>query len=414
MLADPAPGDDGNDDHGVPSDDSAGRLRRRRIGERDRGDAGARRQTSSGYRGTASDPWKDLAGDFQLATTTRRRPGNVVQGARTALNGRGSQTMTLAIGFGADARRRERRGGASLARGLHARAQAAFDGGLERTTCAALEGAAGERRGHRSSSRLYEQSLIVLAASEDKLNRGASIAAPNMPWVWGTLTLERSPLSGPYHLVWPRDFYHVATAQKMAGDDAAADRLLDYLWDVQKPDGSFWQNTCVDGTPNWTTQQMDETSLPIVLAWWLGRRGAGDWEHIRAAADYIVAEGPDTGQERWENQSGWSPNTIATEIAGLICAADVAQANGDDERAAAYHALADSWQQQVESWTATTNGPVQRRPVLPAHHEGREPERRLAPTSSGTTSRGRSTSARSSTTRSSGSCCSASRSGTTR
>ena len=131
--------------------------------------------------------------------------------------------------------------------------------------------------------RLYEQSLLVLAASEDKTHRGASIAAPNMPWIWGTLTLETERrFSGPYHLVWPRDFYHVATAQKAAGDDAAADRLLDYLWSVQKPDGSFWQNTRVDGTPKWTTEQLDEDALPIVLAWWLGRTGAGDWAHVRA------------------------------------------------------------------------------------------------------------------------------------
>ncbi len=177
--------------------------------------------------------------------------------------------------------------------------------------------------------RLYEQSLLVLAASEDKRNRGASIAAPTMPWVWGTLTLsgDRRPQS-PYHLVWPRDFYHAATAQKAAGDDAAANRLVDYLWRVQKPDGSFWQNTTVDGTPVWTSQQLDETALPVVLAWWLGRTGAADWDHVRRAADYLVANGPRSGQERWENQDGYSPNTIATEIAALVCAADVARRNG--------------------------------------------------------------------------------------
>ena len=96
--------------------------------------------------------------------------------------------------------------------------------------------------------KLYRQSLLVLAASEDKRNRGASIASPTMPWVWGTLKLEGSDMSGPYHLVWPRDLYHVATAQQVAGDGAGARRLLDYLWRVQKPDGSFWQNTFVDGT----------------------------------------------------------------------------------------------------------------------------------------------------------------------
>ncbi|HET8952639.1 MAG TPA: glycoside hydrolase family 15 protein [Solirubrobacteraceae bacterium] len=211
--------------------------------------------------------------------------------------------------------------------------------------------------------RLYQQSLLVLAASEDKLNRGASIAAPNMPWIWGTLTLaDDHETSQPYHLVWPRDFYHAATAQKAAGDDAAAARLVDYLWKVQKPDGSFWQNTRVEGTPVWTSQQLDETSLPVVLAWWLGRTGDTDWDNIRAAADYVQANGPRSGQERWENQDGYSPNTIATEIAALVCAADVARKNGDPARAASYERTADDWQKRVEGWTASDNGPYSPRP----------------------------------------------------
>jgi glucoamylase len=178
----------------------------------------------------------------------------------------------------------------------------------------------------------------------------------------GTLELERNEFSGPCHLVWPRDFYHVATAQKAAGDAAATNRLMDYLWRVQKPGGSWWQNTRVDGTPHWTGLQLDEVALPIVLAWWLGRTSAADWEHVRMAADFVVANGPRTPEERWENQDGFSPNTIATEIAGLICAADIARKHGDATRAARYEAVADEWQAKVESWTATTNGPYSSKP----------------------------------------------------
>ena len=217
---------------------------------------------------------------------------------------------------------------------------------------------------------------MVLEASEDKLNRGGSIASPTMPWVWGTLELEGKEYSGPYHLVWPRDFYHVATAQKAAGDDAATDRLMDYLWRVQKPDGSWWQNTRVDGTPHWTSLQLDEVALPIVLAWWLGRTSAADWEHVRMAADFVVANGPRSPQERWENQDGFSPNTIATEIAGLICAADIARRHGDEARATQYEAVADDWQAKVESWTATTNGPYGPKPYYLRLTKDAEPGRR--------------------------------------
>jgi len=359
VLADPAPGDDGNDDRGISPDDQL-------VGYDDAAASAvaatpAFESSTSGYRGTASDPWKDLQDDGQLSNYDATQPGNVVQGARTALNGqRGNQTMTLAIGFGSDVAGARAAAGSSLAAGF-AGAEAGFTTGwadYRKTLNAAPASVAGDAH----LRQVYEQSLLVLAASEDKIHRGASIAAPNMPWIWGTLTLESDDHSGPYHLVWPRDFYHVATAQKAAGDDAAADRLLDYLWEVQKDDGSFWQNTRVDGTPKWTTEQLDETSLPIVLAWWLGRKGAEDWAHVEQAADYVAQHGPRTGQERWENQDGFSPNTVSTEIAALICAADVARQNGDQAKAADYEALADSWQQQVESWTATENGPYSPKP----------------------------------------------------
>jgi glucoamylase len=355
VLADPAPGDDGNDDRGVFA---RGQL----VGYDDAGASAVAassglRDGSSGYRGTASDPWRDLRADGRLRGYDATQPGNVVQGARTALDGVRKRSLTLAIGFGADPAAAGATADAALARGFRSAAGRFAAGWQEylRSLSPPPASVAGMRK-------LYEQSLMVLAASEDKRARGASIAAPNMPWVWGTLTLEGTETSGPYHLVWPRDFYHVATAQKAAGDGDAAMRLLDFLWRVQKTDGSFWQNTRVDGTPHWTSEQMDEIALPVVLAWWLQRNGAADWAHVQRAADYIVANGPDTGQERWENQNGWSPNTIAAEIAGLICAADIARENGDDAKADAYEATADDWQRQVESWTATTNGPYSPRP----------------------------------------------------
>jgi glucoamylase len=360
VLADPAPGDDGNDDHGssgrgglVAWDDTAASAVVARPGLV---------RTTSGYRGTASDPWNDLQADDRLdGHYDAPEPGNVVQGALTRLTGtRGGRRMTLAIGFGSDAAAASSAAASSLHGGFD-RAAKRYRAGWARYV-SSLDAPPASVGSTDRMRQLYRQSLMVLAASEDKQFPGAAVAAPNMPWVWATLTLENAEHSGPYHLVWPRDFYHVATAQKAAGDDAAAMRSVDYLWSIQKPDGSWWQNTQVDGTPHWTSLQLDEVALPVVLAWWLGRTAAADWAHIRQAADFIVANGPETQQERWENQNGWSPNTIATEIAGLVCAADVARRNGDTARAARYEATADDWQRNVEKWTATTNGPYAPRP----------------------------------------------------
>jgi glucoamylase len=360
LLADPAPGDDGNDDRGrtedralLAWDDTAASavMAEPRL-----------RRGTSGYAGSASDPRRALEDDLSLDDRfTASAPGNVVQAARTRLTGRrGHREMTLAIGFGADAASARRTAEHSLATGFW-RAGIRYATGWSRYL-ASLNDPPESVRGDRRREQLYDQSLMVLEASEDKLNRGGSIASPTMPWVWGTLELEGNEFSGPYHLVWPRDFYHVATAQKAAGDDEATNRLMDYLWRVQKPDGSWWQNTRVDGRPHWTGLQLDEVALPIVLAWWLGRTSADDWAHVRKAADFVVDNGPRTPQERWENQDGFSPNTIATEIAGLICAADIARRHGDEERATRYEEVADEWEEKVESWTATTNGPYSPKP----------------------------------------------------
>jgi glucoamylase len=356
VLADPAPGDDGNDDQGtstattlVASDDAGATVV---AADPPLGD------TSSGYRGSPSDPWQDLQDDGRLTGYDAVTPGNVVQGARTPLDGRRRRDMTLAIGFGRDAASAGTAAAASLAGGF-ARAERAFAAGWAayRTT---LKPPPASVAGMR---RLYEHSVLVLAGLEDKTYPGAQIASPSMPWIWGTLTLEPDRQhSGPYHLVWPRDLYHASTALKAAGDGGAARRAVEYLWQVQKPAGDWWQNTFVNGTPKWQTTQMDQVALPIVLAWWLGMTGANDWAHVQRAADYLVANGPRTPNERWENQDGYSPNTIAAEIAGLVCAADVARRNGAPEKAATYERTADAWRNGVNAWTATTNGPYSPKP----------------------------------------------------
>ncbi len=203
--------------------------------------------------------------------------------------------------------------------------------------------------------REWRVSAMVLAASEDKTYRGGFVAAPGRPWAWA-FELRDIPV---YHAVWSRDQYQIATGLLAAGDDAAANRALDYLWDVQqRPDGSFPQNSRLDGEPVFDSLQMDEVAFPIVLAWQLGRAGAEDWEHVRLSADYLVENGPASPQERWENLGNYSPATIAAEIAGLVCAADIARDNGKPALARRYARTADEWRADVEQQTATRTGPL--------------------------------------------------------
>ncbi len=315
-------------------------------------------QTSCGYLGS-SDGWTQLKSGFKLKHYGSAPDGNVVETGKLDLNGVSRTRATLAIGFGQDTAAATTAAHGSLATGFRRAAAAysrgwhAFLGSLKKPPASLVTSA--ERK-------LYDMSVMVLAASEDKTYRGGFIASPTMPWAWGGTGLENP--SGAYHLVWSRDLYEIATDLLAAGDTSAANRALTYLFGrQQKPDGSFPQNSTVDGAPHWTNTQLDEVSDPIILAWMLHRTGAATYTgHVKPAADYIVANGPVTPQDRWENQSGYSPATIAAEIAGLVCAASIAKANHDTAAAALYLKTADSWQRKVAAWTVTTNGPYSKRP----------------------------------------------------
>ncbi len=203
--------------------------------------------------------------------------------------------------------------------------------------------------------RQFRMAALVLKGLEDKTFRGAMIASPSTPWGGGPNSNEANTTG--YHAVWARDLYQVAIAFDALGDRATALRALDYLFRVQqKPDGSFPQNSCVDGRPIGGSSQLDEVAFPLILAQQLGRTDRLTWSrHIKPAADFIMSKGPATEQERWEEKSGYSPATLAAEIAGLVCAAHIARLNGDRQSARAYLKTADDWKRNVERWTVTNS-----------------------------------------------------------
>jgi hypothetical protein len=121
------------------------------------------------------------------------------------------------------------------------------------------------------------------------------------------------------------------------------------------------RNSLVNGktAPDSFNTQLDECAYPILMADQLGLTDAMLYaDHIKPAANFIVSHGPASGPERWEEQGGYSPSTIAAEIAGLVAAADLARANHDDASAAVWLGVADDWQRSVKGWTVTTNGPL--------------------------------------------------------
>ncbi|HEU5472279.1 MAG TPA: glycoside hydrolase family 15 protein [Actinophytocola sp.] len=334
--------------------------------------------TSNGFLGT-SDGWTDLAADRRLDSRYRSAgPGNVVQTGQLRVDGAGHRHETLVLGFGADRGAALAAARGSLRTGFGA-AATGYRAGWRSYLAGLRRPPESVRTPHERA--VYTSSLLVIAATEDKRNPGAFVAAPALPWAFG---FDRVivPEFGPYALVWPRDLYQVATALIAAGDRQAAHRALDFmLRHQQQPDGHLAQNTRVDGSPYWTSVQLDETAAPMLLAWLLDRTDPSTMDALVRAAEFMVNYRKDgnvapwTEQERWENQSGYSPATIAAEVAGLVCLADLLTRAGRGEQAGRYLAVADSWAAAVEGWTATRTGPYSPDPYYLRLTKDAQPDR---------------------------------------
>ena len=77
---------------------------------------------------------------------------------------------------------------------------------------------------------------------------------------------------------------------------------------------------------------------------------------VLKAASYLLRHGPVTQQERWEEASGYSPSTLASNIAALIGAAYICRQRGDKAAAEFLEQYSDFLESHVEAWTVTTDG----------------------------------------------------------
>jgi glucoamylase len=314
---------------------------------------------SCGYVGR-SDGWTDLAVDYQMDWEFERATdGNIALTGELDPGDRREFTVGLAFGDGlhnavttlleslaipfADHRERYADQWNRSCRRLLPLEKAAYDGGD-----------------------LYHGSYSLLLAHEDKTYPGAFIASLSIPW--GEARDDRD--RGGYHLVWTRDMVNTATGLLAAGNSESPLRALIYLVVSQHDDGGFSQNFWIDGESYWSGIQLDEVAFPILLAWRLLRMGdLGNFDPypmVMKAARYLLLHGPATQQERWEEGSGYSPSTIASNIAALVCAASFARERGDGATADFLEEYADFLECHVEDWMVTTEGTLV--PGFPRHY----------------------------------------------
>jgi glucoamylase len=317
-------------------------------------------QTSTGYVGTASDGETMLASDYSLPSTysAASTAGHIDQVGQIPVAASGSTTFTLALAFDTTESAAISDAAASLSTGFSS-LESSFESGWH-SWIGGLNAPPASVTGSSQLQTQYYVSLMEVKADEDKTYTGAFIAAPTLPWGASVSADTGTGDSGQhgYHVVWTRDEYEMASTLLAAGDTTDALAALNYIFQYEEESsGAVKQNTWLNGTTVFGSLQMDEVADPIILAWQLGATSSTDWGYVEELANYLVANGPYTPQDRWEENSGYSPATMAAEIAGLICAAVIAQDNGDTSAAATYQSTAQSWAAEVDNLTYTTSGP---------------------------------------------------------
>lgn len=306
------------------------------------------RNRSASFVGDGDD-WHDLQQNKQLTRAyMRAENGNVsLLGEVDLAACKGA--FVFALGFESHAFGAAHHARASLLDGFdHALEQYVAEWQDWQSTLLSLEdGAPGEHN-------LYRISAAVLRTHAAKTFPGGLIASLSIPWGFAKGDNDL----GGYHLVWTRDLAETVGGLVAAGAREGARRVLRFLQVTQEPDGHWPQNMWLDGTPYWTGIQIDETAFPILLTAQAWREGTIDtaelanlWPMARQAASFIARNGPVTQQDRWEEDAGYSPFTLAVEISALLAGAELADLAGEADVAAYLRDTADLWNANIERWT---------------------------------------------------------------
>jgi glucoamylase len=300
---------------------------------------------SVGYVGS-SDGWQDLKAHKQMTWEyTRAENGNVALTAEIDLS-KSQGDFVLALGFGKDPDEAARNAIASLRDGFD-KAKHDYIAGWQDWT----------KRTHPTRKRtvraIFPRSASPSCARTSPRRRPAAlIASLAIPWGFSKGDNDL----GGYHLVWSRDMVETAGALLAAGAHEDVRRVLSYLQATQQPDGHWSQNMWLDGSPYWNGIQMDETALPILLVDLAHREKA-----LAEADGAVLADGearrglfgrngPVSPQDRWEEDPGYSPFTVAAEIAALLAAADLADLNHEASIATYLREIADVWNTSIDRW----------------------------------------------------------------
>ena len=305
------------------------------------------RKRSAGYVGS-SDGWQDLQAHNEMAWEyTSAENGNVALTGEIDVTGTEGE-FVLALGFGCNWEEAARNALSSLRDDFEKAKHDYISGWQEWLQANTTHG-----QSKPSPGDLSQISLAVLRTHESKCAPGGIIASLAIPWGFSKGDAD----IGGYHLVWSRDMVEAAGGLLAAGASTDVGRALSYLQATQYPDGHWSQNMWLDGSPNWDGIQMDETALPILLVDLAYREKALTeaetvqfWPMVRQAASYLARNGPISPEDRWEEDPGYTPFTVASEIAALLAAAEMADLVHETPLADYLREIADVWHTSIDRW----------------------------------------------------------------
>ena len=244
--------------------------------------------------------------------TTRPTPGNVVQTGRVKVNGlQNHQRFTVSIGFGATESSALSTAQASLGRRLRGRAD-------------------GVRQGLGRLPRLARPDAglgVAAGRPSGRCRRWSSPAARTRPCAAASSLRRAGPGPGRTRCsTWrstTRSGRATSTRSRPGCSRSATTRRRTGRW-TSCGACSSGRTARSRRTRGWTARRCSATCRwtrwRSRSCWRTSSAGPApaDWDDVKLSADYVVAHGPRTPQERWENATGYSPATIAAEIAGLV------------------------------------------------------------------------------------------------
>ena len=325
--------------------------------------------SSVGFVG-ASDGWRQLRDHGRLIDQyDTATDGNIALSAELATGADGGSV--LAVGFGRT----------SAEGAYHARtsSMSPFETILNDYSAGWRAWQSGlrtmERRAHGQN--MYRVSANILRVHQTPTFPGGFIASLSIPWGFS----KGDDDMGGYHLIWPRDLCETAGGLLACGAHSEVRQILRYLRATQEGDGSWRQNYWLDGAPYWGGVQLDECAFPMLLLDMARREGALGlpdlqqfWPMVQRAAGFVLRTGPRTKQDRWEENAGYTPFTLAVAIAALLAAAEIAEACDIEALPALLRDTADAWNEQIEDWIYVEDTPLTREAGVPGYYIRVAPE----------------------------------------